>query len=168
MAALNRTELAKKLGISLTSLDNWTRRGCPGRKVGGRWRFNLDEVRLWRNSESEKNNSINPEHQAKIMNEYYRAQLLLIEFKARKAKLINKKQLHRGLNKFFTFLKKRIRAVAPECARKVAELDIQGKKQFEVLAEVQEILKTEHDQALQELSEWKVPAAGHRRENMRQ
>jgi excisionase family DNA binding protein len=51
METLNKTELAEALGVSRTTVDSWTRRGCPyvsrGRN-GREWRFNLEEVERWR------------------------------------------------------------------------------------------------------------------------
>ena len=32
--SLNRSETAQKLNVSLTTLDNWRRKGCPHTKTG--------------------------------------------------------------------------------------------------------------------------------------
>jgi hypothetical protein len=45
----NRTQLASKYGVSLQTIDSWTRRGCPyERREGGGYVFKLDQVRIWR------------------------------------------------------------------------------------------------------------------------
>ena len=49
--SVNRTGLAEHFGVSLTTIDNWIRRGCPYQKKGGRgseWEFSIDDVDLWR------------------------------------------------------------------------------------------------------------------------
>lgn len=48
---LNRAETAEYLGIAMTTLDDWVRRGCPAVQRGSRgkpWQFNSAEVLAWR------------------------------------------------------------------------------------------------------------------------
>lgn len=47
---VNRTELAEFFGISMPTVDDWIRRGCPVIERGGRgraWRFNTADVAAW-------------------------------------------------------------------------------------------------------------------------
>jgi phage terminase Nu1 subunit (DNA packaging protein) len=44
---LNRSNTAQKLNISLTTLDDWRRKGCPYSKRGKQVFFNLDELKTW-------------------------------------------------------------------------------------------------------------------------
>lgn len=48
---VNRTELSAIFGVSLPTVDSWTRNGCPGVKrgsgKGGGWEFDTAEVALW-------------------------------------------------------------------------------------------------------------------------
>lgn len=51
---LNRTEMARHLGVAMPTLDEWVRRGCPVVERGGRgrqWKFNSAEVRAWRDED---------------------------------------------------------------------------------------------------------------------
>jgi terminase small subunit / prophage DNA-packing protein len=41
---IRRGELSRMLGVSLTTLDNWVRNGCPHKKEGRAVLFNLSEV----------------------------------------------------------------------------------------------------------------------------
>ncbi len=46
---LNRTELARAYGVSLPTVDSWTRRGCPNRRRrDGGYEFALAAVSVWR------------------------------------------------------------------------------------------------------------------------
>jgi hypothetical protein len=50
---LNRTELAQGFEVSLTTIDNWIRRGMPYLQKGGPgkvWDFDRDAVDEWRSS----------------------------------------------------------------------------------------------------------------------
>ena len=47
----NRAQLAKEFGISLPTVDDWVRRGCPVVSKGGQGReckFSIRDVRAWR------------------------------------------------------------------------------------------------------------------------
>ena len=45
--SLNRSETAQKLNVSLTTLDNWRRKGCPHTKTGKQVFFDLDALKKW-------------------------------------------------------------------------------------------------------------------------
>jgi terminase small subunit / prophage DNA-packing protein len=50
---LNRVELAEYMGVSLPTIDDWRRRGCPyvekaDRAKGVPWKFNSADVVNWR------------------------------------------------------------------------------------------------------------------------
>lgn len=48
---VNRAELANICGVSLPTIDDWVRRGCPIVSRGGRgkaWEFNTADVQGWR------------------------------------------------------------------------------------------------------------------------
>jgi hypothetical protein len=48
MRLLNRSELAKECGVNLSTVDAWTRKGCPCRKHDRQWQFDLEAVERWR------------------------------------------------------------------------------------------------------------------------
>lgn len=48
---VNRSGLSEVFGVSLPTIDEWVRRGCPVVERGGRgrqWQFNTARVRSWR------------------------------------------------------------------------------------------------------------------------
>ena len=45
--SLNRSETAQKLDVSLTTLDNWRRKGCPHTKTGKQVFFDLNTLKKW-------------------------------------------------------------------------------------------------------------------------
>jgi phage terminase Nu1 subunit (DNA packaging protein) len=45
--SLNRSETAQKLNVSLTTLDNWRRKGCPHTKTSRQVFFDLDTLKKW-------------------------------------------------------------------------------------------------------------------------
>jgi len=51
---LNRSETAQKLNVSLTTLDNWRRKGCPHTKTGKQVFFDMDTLKKWLNHYSDK------------------------------------------------------------------------------------------------------------------
>lgn len=48
MRSVNRSELAKELGVNLTTVDSYRRRGIPEHDEDGKTRFNLLECVLWK------------------------------------------------------------------------------------------------------------------------
>jgi len=51
---LNRSKMADHLGIAMTTMDDWVKRGCPVISRGGRgvqWKFNSAAVRAWRDAD---------------------------------------------------------------------------------------------------------------------
>ena len=50
--SLNRSETAQKLNVSLTTLDNWRRKGCPHIKTGKQVFFNIGTLKTWLDNRS--------------------------------------------------------------------------------------------------------------------
>lgn len=69
--------------------------------------------------------------------------------------LVSSADMERELAKLFTDVKTRIRSIAPKCAQGIAALKSTKKNDREIIADIQEILRKEHDDALTELSTWK-------------
>ena len=46
--AVNKSELAKRVGVSVNTVDSWVRAGLPYSKRGGVYSFDLAAVRRWR------------------------------------------------------------------------------------------------------------------------
>ena len=49
---LNRSETAQKLNVSLTTLDDWRRKGCPHTKTGKQVYFEIKEIERWLDTRS--------------------------------------------------------------------------------------------------------------------
>ena len=49
---LNRSETAQKLNVSLTTLDNWRRKGCPHTKTGKQVYFEIEVLKRWLDNRS--------------------------------------------------------------------------------------------------------------------
>jgi phage terminase Nu1 subunit (DNA packaging protein) len=45
--SLNRSETAQKLNVSLTTLDDWRRKGCPHTKIGKQVFFEITALKRW-------------------------------------------------------------------------------------------------------------------------
>jgi phage terminase Nu1 subunit (DNA packaging protein) len=50
--SLNRSETAQKLNVSLTTLDNWRRKGCPHTKTGKQVYFEIEVLNRWLDNRS--------------------------------------------------------------------------------------------------------------------
>ena len=50
--SLNRSETAQKLNVSLTTLDNWRRKGCPHTKTGKQVFFEITALKRWLDNRS--------------------------------------------------------------------------------------------------------------------
>ena len=50
--SLNRSETAQKLNVSLTTLDNWRRKGCPHTKIGKQVFFEITALNHWLDNRS--------------------------------------------------------------------------------------------------------------------
>jgi phage terminase Nu1 subunit (DNA packaging protein) len=50
--SLNRSETAQKLSVSLTTLDNWRRKGCPHTKTGKQVYFEIEVLNRWLDNRS--------------------------------------------------------------------------------------------------------------------
>jgi hypothetical protein len=85
---------------------------------------------------------------------FWSAMLKKMDVEVRKGELVNAKDMERELTILFTTIKTRIRAIAPKISLEVTQLKLAKKPQRILVAEVQELIKKECDEALQELSEW--------------
>lgn len=57
---MNRGELAKELGVSPWTIDDWLLRGCPAIKIRTQWEFDLDQVKNWLRTEKIRIRKIKP------------------------------------------------------------------------------------------------------------
>ncbi len=48
---MNRKDLARELGVWPCKVDDWLLQGCPAKRLGKEWGFNIDKVRIWLEAE---------------------------------------------------------------------------------------------------------------------
>ena len=94
--------------------------------------------------------------EARTAKEAARAKLAQIEVGEKEGALIDAEILRSKLAALFTDIKTRVRAIAPKCAQEIARMKITGTDEREISVAVQKILGKEHDEALLELSIWKL------------
>ncbi len=93
---LNQQNLADKLGVTVTTVKNWRRKGCPFKKDGHSVFFDTSTVMNWR-EDYEKNKLQNsPEYaSARARLEQAKAGIAELEFKEKAGELIAKKQVQK-------------------------------------------------------------------------
>ena len=128
---VNRAELAEINGVSLPTVDEWVRRGCPVVQRGGRgraWTFNTAEVRSWRDDDiraqvsDTSNASFEDLKLRKLAAETEQAELDLARAKEQ---LVPVEQFERALQKAFGEVRASMRNVVPGRAarRLIGETD---------------------------------------------
>lgn len=70
-------------------------------------------------------------------------------------KLIDADDLRLELSRLIVDVKTKLQAVRYKCSQEIAHIIITGKTEANIRLKIDEILKTEHDAALVELSKWK-------------
>lgn len=149
---LNRSQMADNLGVAMTTLDDWIRRGCPVVERGGRgraWKFNSAAVRSWRDNDiraelkDTRNASTEELKRRKLQAETEQAEL---ELAKAKEELVPVEQYGRALAKAFGEVRAGIRNVVPGRAarRVVGETDE---------TRIKEVVLEEVDQALEVLAD---------------
>jgi len=148
---LNRSQMAGHLGVAMTTLDDWVKRGCPFVEKGGRgqqWKFNSAEVRSWRDSDIREevtgvnNATIEELKRRKLEAETEQAELDLDVAKELVAPI---EQIERAMSKAFGEVRASLRNVLPGRAVRRLIGEINETKFKKVLLE-------EVDQALEALS----------------
>lgn len=149
---VNRADLANINGVSLPTVDEWVRRGCPVVQRGGRgraWKFNTAEVRSWRDDDIRAQAS-HPEMATKdeltlrkLAAETEQAELDLARAKA---ELVPVEQFDRALAKAFGEVRAGVRNVLPSRAarRLIGESDE---------TQIKAVLLDEVDQVLEALAD---------------
>ncbi|MFB9149538.1 terminase small subunit [Roseovarius ramblicola] len=149
---LNRTKMADSLGISMPTLDEWVRRGCPVVTRGGRgrsWQFNSAAVRSWRDDDirasmQDTRHATNDElRRRKLQAETEQAEL---DVARAKELVVPVEQFERALDKAFGEVRAGLRNVLPGRAarRLVGETDE---------TQMKAVLLEEIDQALEALAD---------------
>jgi phage terminase Nu1 subunit (DNA packaging protein) len=144
---VNRADLADINGVSLPTVDEWVRRGCPVVQRGGRgraWKFNTAEVRSWRDDDI-RAQAIHPEMATKeqlvlrkLAAETEQAELDLA--KAR-GQVVPVDQFERAMTKAFGEVRAGLRNALPgRVARRLLGESDETKMKEVMLDEVDQIL----------------------------
>jgi hypothetical protein len=59
---MNRNELAKELNVWPWDLDDWLLWGCPAKKLGRGWEFDVEKVKIWLQTAKIKIRKMKPRH----------------------------------------------------------------------------------------------------------
>jgi len=149
---LNRTQLSDVFGVSMPTIDDWVRKGCPVVSRGGRgreWQFNSAEVRGWRDDDirterdGTRNATVEELKRRKLEAETETAELDLAKAKHL---VVPVEQYERALSKAFGEVRAGVRNVVPGRAarRLLGEADE---------TRIKAVLLEEIDQALEVLAD---------------
>lgn len=137
---VNREEMASIIGKSGPTLDEFVRRGCPGRKAGRQWEFDTGKVIEWLINQAKKNSA--PSKKGEVELRIAEAEAELKEYKVAETRglLIAVKDANEALEGRLTTFKSLISAMPGRVAQAVAASNDP--------AEVLRILKAEVAEAL--------------------
>ena len=142
---MNKRQLAKALGVSLSTVDKWLlKQDFPSKKVGNRYCFDIEEVKKWlkkREKDRAKLNTLSKER-AKLIRA--NAQLKELQLKKLKGELIEKQVAFEA----FAFTLTRMRDKLIAIPHKSAPLLITAKS----LQEIKQILEDLIREVLNEIS----------------
>jgi phage terminase Nu1 subunit (DNA packaging protein) len=120
MGDVNRSQLAKICGVSLTAVDNWVRRGCPHRRKGQSLVFDLVKVKKWR-SEREASAPVprNELQKAKTEIVQHKAHLLKLEMLEKYGVLVSAEAVAQELKPVFKAFQVALRALPTTLAKEL-------------------------------------------------
>ncbi|MDR4498445.1 MAG: hypothetical protein MRK02_11065 [Candidatus Scalindua sp.] len=144
---ISQIELAKKLNVSLTSLQHWRYLGMPFQKTKeGRIFFNLKKVESWL-AEKEKKTSHNEVFKrARLAVQVYQGKILEKKYNERKAEVVKADDVQKAEQDFKTKLKTSLRKI-PEAIKEAFEA--KGIKAD--LSQVEKIISREIEEVLQDV-----------------
>lgn len=152
---LNRTEMADHLGVVMTTLDDWVRRGCPVVQRGSRgrpWQFNSADVRAWRDEDIRRDASrVETASNDELRRRKYQAETELVELELARAKdqVVEVEQYERALAKVFGEVRTNLRTVLPERAvRRLLGENEETRFKASLLEEVDQALEALADSSL--------------------
>lgn len=89
MGSVNKSELAKRFSVSTTTVDNWTRRGCPRKGQRGReLRFDVGKVRRWLEDRAKAEEGPSDLTDARTKKWHYQALLAELEYRKQIGELV--------------------------------------------------------------------------------
>ncbi len=117
---LNQAAMAKELQISLTTLQNWKRRGCPFELEGRQVLFKVSKVKTWL-EDYEKNKSQNTEEfvNARSKREKYKAALAELEYLEKADLLVPVEQIEREAEDLYQQYRDRMLNIVVRASKKL-------------------------------------------------
>ena len=143
---LNRSDTAKKLNVSLTTLDDWRRKGCPHTKTGKQVFFNLDDLNEWLNTRS-VNELEYTQERAKLTKQ--KAEKVSLEQEQIRGTLLPTEMVVVGWIGHVSNARAKMLAIPPKAAAEIV-----GMKSY---LEIEQLLTTFIHEALDELSTDGIP-----------
>ncbi|WP_334061729.1 terminase small subunit [Limimaricola cinnabarinus] len=152
---LNRTDMARHLGVAMPTLDDWVRRGCPSVERGGRgrqWKFNTAEVRTWRDEDIRHQMAdTRVASTEELKRRKLAAETETVELDLAKAKdlVVPVEQFERALAKAFGEVRAGLRNVVPgRAARRLIGEDDETRIKAVLLDEIDQALTALSDETL--------------------
>ena len=137
---------AKKLNVSLTTLDDWRRKGCPHTKTGKQVFFNLDDLNEWLNTRS-VNELEYTQERAKLTKQ--KAEKVSLEQEQIRGTLLPTEMVVVGWIGHLSNARAKMLAIPPKAAAEIV-----GMKSY---LEIEQLLTTFIHEALDELSTDGIP-----------
>ena len=107
MKAVNRSALAKTFNVSLQTVDRWVARGCPHKRTGKGYVFDIEQVKAWQKKYQRSLQKEDPDYQAaKLKHKQEQARALEIMNLVKLKKLCNAQEMQRVIERDYTDLKK--------------------------------------------------------------
>jgi len=144
--SLNRSETAQKLNVSLTTLDNWRRKGCPHTKTGKQVFFNIGTLKTWLGNHSGGELDYTQER-AKLTR--LQAERVTLDLEQQRGKLLPLEMVILAWQRQVANARAKLLALPPKVASQVLSM--------ESYVEVEQVIKDIIYEALDELAGDGVP-----------
>ena len=143
---LNRSDTAQKLNVSLTTLDDWRRKGCPHAKKGKQVFLDMDDLKIWLDNRSSGDLDYTQER-AKLTR--LQAEKVTLDLEQQRGNLLPLEMVIEGWQGLFANARARLLALPPKAAAQVIGM--------ESYLEVEEVIRVIIYEALDELASDGVP-----------
>ena len=149
---LNRSDTAQKLNVSLTTLDDWRRKGCPHAKNGKQVSFNMDALKVWLDNRS-KGDLDYTQERAKLTR--LQAEKVTLELEQQRGNLLPLEMVIEGWQGQIANARAKLLALPPKVASQVLGM--------ESYLEVEQAITELIHEALDELSTDGLPKKHYKR-----
>lgn len=138
----NRSQVAEEFGVSLVTVDDWVRKGCPHKRVGKTYVFAFADVVRWlRSRDKDRGGSLEKER-ARLARE--QADNMALKNAVLRGELVPRGAFESELGKVFVAFRSRVMSIPDKAAPQVVGLNS--------IPEAKKLLGAFCDEALSELS----------------